>query len=165
MQPLAVVWAFEVSSVVPASPADVWARVTTIEGINAELMPLARMTCPDRFVRIDPRSVPLGERLFRSWILLFGFLPVDYDDLTLLRVEPERGFLEDSTMLSQRRWIHERILEPAPGGCRVTDRIRFEPRIPAAGAVFLPVFQLFFRHRHRRLVRHFSAEAPAWQRP
>lgn len=152
-------WGFEVSSLVPASPAEVWARVTTIEGINDELMPLARMTCPKRFVRIDPASVPLGERLFRSWILLLGFLPVEYDDLTLVRIEPERGFLEDSTMLSQRRWIHERMLEPVAGGCRVTDRIRFEPRLPGTGRVFLAVFRLFFRHRHRRLVRHFSGEA------
>ena len=147
---------FQVSSVVPASPAEVWARVSSIEGINHELMPLARMTCPRRFAAIDPAVVPLGERLFRSWILLFGVLPVDYDDLTLVRVEPGRGFLETSRMLSQRRWVHERTLEAVPGGCRVTDRIGFEPRLAPAAGVFRRVFRLFFAHRHRRLGAFFA---------
>ena len=149
---------FEVSSIVRASLPAVWARVSSIEGINHELMPLARMTCPARFVGLDPARIPLGERLFRSWILLFGVLPVDFDDLTLVRLEPGHGFLESSTMLSQRRWIHERILEPVDGGCRVTDRIGFEPRLAVGGRVFLAVFRFFFRHRHRRLGRFFSTE-------
>ena len=149
---------FEVSSVVPASPAAVWARVSTIEGINHELMPLAAMTCPARFAGLDPATVPLGERLFRSWILLFGVLPVDFDDLTLARVEAGRGFLETSTMLSQRQWVHERILEPVDGGCRVTDRIGFEPRIPGGARAFLALFRFFFRHRHRRLAQFFAKE-------
>jgi ligand-binding SRPBCC domain-containing protein len=150
---------FEVTSVVPASPDVVWSRVSTIEGVNDELMPLARMTCPRRYagMRLDPSVVPLRERAFRSWILLFGILPVDFDDLTLLRIEPGRGFLEQSPMLSQRLWIHERSLEPVAGGCRVTDRIRFEPRLPGLGHVLLPVFRFFFRHRHRRLGRFFRA--------
>jgi hypothetical protein len=59
-------------------------------------------------------------------------------------------------MLSQRRWVHERTLEAVPGGCRVTDRIGFEPRLPAAARVFLRVFRLFFAHRHRRLGAFFA---------
>ena len=149
---------FEVSSLVPASPEAVWARVSSIDGINHELMPLARMTCPPEFVAIDPARVPLGVRLFRSWVLLFGVVPVDYDDLTLVRVEPGRGFLESSRMLSQRRWVHERTLAPAGAGCRVTDRIEFEPRLPIGGRLFLLVFRFFFRHRHRRLLRWFARE-------
>ena len=50
----------------------------------------------------------LGERLFRSWILLFGVLPIDYDDITLVSIEPGRGFHERSSMLSMRVWEHER---------------------------------------------------------
>lgn len=147
---------FRISSLVPASPAEVWARVSTIEGINFELMPLARMTCPAGFVGLDPARVRLGERLFRSWVLLFGLVPIEYDDLTLLRVEPGRGFLESSRMLSQRRWVHERTLEAVPGGCRVTDRIGFEPRLPGSGRGFLGVFRFFFAHRHRRLRAFFA---------
>src|SRR4029077_13176970 len=126
---------FEVSSVVSATPERVWARVSTMEGVNHELMPLVRMTCPRRYagLRLDPEIVPLGVRAFRSWVLALGILPVDWDDLTLVRIEPGRGFLEDSTMLSQRRWVHERTLAAVDGGCRVTDHIRFEPRLPGLG--------------------------------
>ena len=145
------------SSVVPATPARVWARVSTMAGVNYELRPLVSMTCPRRYagLRLDPDLVPLGERIFRSWILLLGILPIDWDDLTLVRIERGVGFLESSTMLSQRRWVHERTLAAVDGGCRVTDHITFEPRLPGLGRVFLPVFRFFFRHRHRRLARWF----------
>ena len=58
-------------------------------------------------------------------------------------------------MLSQRRWVHRRDLDPAPTGTRVTDRIEFEPRAPGVGALLLPLFRAVFRHRHRRLAVHF----------
>lgn len=153
---------FQVSSVVPATPAEVWTRAGTIEGVNYELLPFARMTCPRAFagMRLDDATATPGERLFRSWILLFGVLPIDWDDLTLVRVEPDRGFLESSTMLSQRRWIHERTLEHVPGGCRVTDRIEFEPRLSLPSGLFLGVFRFFFQHRHRRLARWFGKATP-----
>ena len=146
---------FEVASVVPAPPDAVWDRVTTFEGVNDELMPIVRMTCPTSLRRIDPATVPLGRTWFRSWILLFGVLPFDYDDLRLLAIEPGRGFHEDSTMLTQRRWVHRRDLEPVDGGTRVRDRIDFEPRVPGLGAVLGIVFRAVFRHRHRRLAAHF----------
>ena len=40
-------------------------------------------------------------------------IPIDYDDLTLVALEPGRGFHERSRMLSMRVWEHERTLEPA----------------------------------------------------
>ena len=75
----------------------------------------------------------LGERIFRSWVLLFGVLPIDYDDLTLIALEPGRGFHERSRMLSMRVWEHERTLEPdGEGGCRVRDRLSLRAaRCPA----------------------------------
>ena len=148
---------FDVASDVDASPAQVWARVTTPEGINGELMPIVRMTLPRGLASLDPASVPIGEPLGRCWLLLFGFLPFDYDDLMLVRLEEEVGFHERSTMLSQRVWEHERTLEPlAGGGCRVTDRITFEPRLPLPARFLRPVFRFVFRHRHRRLRRFFG---------
>ena len=147
---------FEVSSTVAAPPEAVWARVASFEGVNDELMPLVRMTCPAAFRRIDPAVVPVGRPWFRSWLLLFGVLPFDWDHLRIVAIEPGRGFHEDSTMLSQRRWVHRRILEPVAGGTRVTDRIAFEPRLPFLGALLRPVFQTVFRHRHRRLAARFG---------
>lgn len=149
------VQSFEVASVVPAPPAHVWERITSFEGVNHELMPIARMTCPPEFRRIDPASVPLGRRWFRSWILLFGLLPFDYDDLCVVTLEPGRGFHEDSTMLTQRRWVHRRDLEAVAGGTRVRDRIDFEPRVAFLGPLQRAIFRAVFRHRHRRLAAHF----------
>jgi hypothetical protein len=125
-----------------ASPAAVWERIITPEGINHELMPLMRMTVPRDVDALDPASVPVGERLFRSWVLLFGFIPFDYDDIGLVRFEPGHGFHERSTMLSQRRWEHERTLEPEP--------VAVVRRLVAAT----------FAHRHRRLRGYFGG-APA----
>jgi ligand-binding SRPBCC domain-containing protein len=145
-----------VESRLEAEPAVVWARVMSAEGINDELGPWFRMTVPRGLDSLDLESVEPG-RLGRSWVLLFGLVPVDYDDLGLERIEPGRGFLERSTMLSQRLWEHERTIEPvAGGGCTVTDRIAWEPRPPLPGRLLRPLFAAVFRHRHRRLRRHFS---------
>jgi len=146
-----------VSSRLAAEPAAVWARVASAAGINFEMAPLFRMTVPRGLEALDLDGVEPG-RLGRSWILLFGVLPVDYDDLGLERIEPGRGFLERSTMLSQRLWEHERTIEPlAGGGCTVTDRVAWEPRLPLPGRLLRPAFGAFFRHRHRRLRRYFGS--------
>ncbi|HEX6688437.1 MAG TPA: hypothetical protein VF085_07200 [Solirubrobacterales bacterium] len=134
----------------------IWDRVTTPAGINDEMWPYLRMTLPRGLERIDPAEIEIGKRLGRSWILLFGLLPFDYDDLSLARLDPGEGFLERSTMLSQRLWEHERTLEQIEGGCKVTDRVRWEPRLGLLASPLRPVFAWFFRHRHRRLARHFG---------
>jgi ligand-binding SRPBCC domain-containing protein len=148
---------FTVSSIVPAPPDVVWGRVASFAGVNHELMPIARMTAPHDARAIDPAVVPLGRPWFRSWILLFGILPFDYDHLLIRSIEPGRGFHEDSTMLSQRRWVHRRRLEPAGDGTRVTDEVEFEPRLPVVGPLLRVVFEAVFRHRHRRLGAFFAS--------
>ena len=145
-----------VSSRLSAPPEAVWERAMSAAGINDELGPLLRMTVPRGLDELDLATVEPG-RLGRSWILLFGLLPVDYDDLGLERVEPGRGFLERSTMLSQRLWEHERTIEPAAGGgCTIADRVAWEPRPPLPGRLLRPLFGAVFRHRHRRLRRRFG---------
>jgi hypothetical protein len=146
-----------VESRLEAAPEAVWERVMSAKGINDEMAPFFRMTVPRGLDGLDLDRVEPGQ-LGRSWILLFGLLPVDYDDLGLERIEPGRGFLERSTMLSQRLWEHERTIEPlAAGGCTVADRVAWEPRLPLPGGLLRPLFGAFFRHRHRRLRRHFAA--------
>ena len=142
---------FEVSSLIPAPPERVWERIITPAGINHELRPWMTMTVPRGIKRLDPESVELGRPLGRSWVLLFGLLPFDYDDVTLVELEPGRRFLERSPMLSQRSWQHERIVEAIEGGSRVTDRVRMEPRLGLPAAPLRPLFRAVFRHRHRRL--------------
>jgi ligand-binding SRPBCC domain-containing protein len=146
----------ELASRLDAPASAVWDRIASFEGVNDELMPLMRMTAPPDVRRLEPDQVVLGERICRSWVLLFGLLPFDYDDLVLVALEPGRGFHEDSTMLSMRRWQHERWIEPAGEGTLVRDRLTFEPRLPLPGRVFAPIVRGTFRHRHRRLRNRFG---------
>ena len=126
------------------APADaVWARVTTFAGINDEFRPLMRMTAPRALREGSIADMPVGERLCRSWILLGGVLPVEYDDLTLVEVETGR-FLERSSMLTH------------PEGALVTDRVAFTPRRGIPAAVTARLVGLTFSYRHRRLQRRFS---------
>ena len=146
-----------VESRLAASPERVWEHAGAIAGVNDELGGLLRMTAPAG-ARIDGPDVPLGRRWFRSWLLLGGVLPVEYyDDLTLVRVEPGRGFLERSSAPTVRVWERERTLEPlADGGTRVRDRVRAEPRLPVPAAVPRALIAAIFRLRHRRLRRRFA---------
>lgn len=147
----------QVGSELRAGPKEVWERVVTAEGVNAELGPWMRMTVPRGFEDFGIEAVEPGQRIGRSWVLLFGLIPFDYDDLTLVRVDPGHGFLERSSMLSMRLWEHERTIEPQGDGCTVTDRLAWEPRLPLAGALLRPVVGAIFRHRHRQLRRHFGS--------
>ena len=65
---------FEVTSVVAAPPEEVWRRISTMAGVNAELGPIFRMTHPADVDSLSPDDVVPGERLFRSWVLLFGIV-------------------------------------------------------------------------------------------
>jgi len=138
-----------------ADAETVWARAIDPAGINDELMPLMRMTVPRGAEDFGLEDEAPG-RIGRSWVLLFGLIPFDYDDIELVRVDPGRGFLERSTMLSMRLWEHERTIEPHPHGedrCQLADRIAFEPRLPLPGAWLRPLIRAVFNHRHRRLRR------------
>ena len=149
----------EQSSLVARPAADVWERAITEEGINDELSPILRMTMPRGLRGKTIDDVEVGVPLGRSWILLGRILPVDYDDLCLIELEPGRRFLERSRTLTFAVWQHERVIEAAgEGSCRVTDRLGFELKrgiawVPGAGRVAAAVVAFLFRHRHRRLSR------------
>lgn len=148
-----------VSSELEAGAEAVWARAIDPAGINHELRPLMRMTVPKGAEDFGLDGLEPGH-IGRSWIFYFGFLPLDYDDLTIVRVEPGRSFLERSSMLSMRLWEHERTLEPlGEGRCRIEDRLAWEPRLPLPGALLRPMVRAIFNHRHRRLRSYFGAAA------
>lgn len=142
---------FEIRSRLAADAPTVWAHASSLEGVNRELAPLCRMTFPAHARVLTAETVPLGQRLFRSWVLLGGVLPVDYDDLVLVELEPGRRFLERSTLATQRQWEHERTLTPVAGGVELTDRLRFEPRLGWMLGASRAVVRTLFTHRHRRL--------------
>jgi len=144
----------EVSSRLEAPPEVVWERVITPEGINDELGPWLRMTVPGG--SFDLNDVELGKPIGRSWVLLLGLIPVDYDDITLIEVDRGRGFLERSRMLSQRAWQHRRTISPTGPGTLITDSVSWEPRLRLPAGTLRPLFERIFRHRHRRLIERFG---------
>ena len=148
--------AFEISSDLAATPETVWQRVVTPAGINDELLPLMRMTMPRQLRGATIDQLPLRQPVGRSWLLLFGLVPVDYDDLALAEVDPGRRFFEQSTMLTQSQWTHERIVEAHEGGCRVADRLSWQGRTKAFEMLYGLAVPVLFRHRHRRLRRRFG---------
>lgn len=127
--------------------------------MNREFRPFLRMTFPSDIGDLTVGWQP-GKRLFRSWLLLAGIVPIDYDDVVFEEVEPGQRFLERSTLLSQRVWEHERRIEPTRGGSRVTDRVYFVPRWAWLAGLYRFVFSAVFRWRHHNLRRLFG-EAPA----
>lgn len=129
-----------------------------MRGVNRELWPWLRMTHPKGLQRLDQQPVPLNQRLFRSWLLVLGWLPVDYDDIGFEELDPGSGFVEVSTMLSLRTWRHERRIVAVPDrGCLLTDRLTFEPRIPGTGRIAMRIVRKLFDHRHARLRRRFGS--------
>jgi ligand-binding SRPBCC domain-containing protein len=149
------------TSRVAATAEEVWRRAVSPEGINYELGPWLRMTMPASVRGMGIDDVPLGEPLGRSWILLFGVIPVDYDDLCLVEREPGRRFLERSRLLSMATWQHEREVRPVGQVCEVTDRLAFELRrglaaVPGSTRLAQATVAWLFRHRHRRIKAWFG---------
>ena len=147
---------FRIATDLAAPAAEVWQRVIAIEGVNDELRPLMRMTVPRDLRGANLDDLPLGKTAGRSWILLFGLVLVVYDDLAIAERGRGRRFLEKSRMLTQADWWHERTVTDRPGGSRIEDRLTWKGRFPPMGALYQLVIPIVFRHRHRRLTRHFG---------
>ncbi len=140
---------FKSKLAVPAEES--WRWAVSVDGISSELRPLLKMTTPRNVKSLLDLDIRLGQRLFRSWILLFGILPVDRSDLTLVELEPGRRFLEQSPMLSMLLWRHERIVTPIAGGSTITDRLEFRPRFSKRLTRWF--VKKLFTHRHAVLRR------------
>ena len=136
-----------------ASRDRVWAWITSVEGISRELWPILKMTAPRNARSIQDVLIEPGKPLFRSWILLFGVLPVDRSDLTLLQLEEGTGFVEESPMLSMSLWRHERSLATNGEGTILKDMLTFKPRL--ATPLMKWFIQTVFTHRHVVLRRQF----------
>jgi hypothetical protein len=144
-----------------AHPADeVWATISTMDGVNAELGPYVRMTHPRSMPAITDVEIVPGKVLFHSWVLLFGVVPFDRHAFAFERVTIGRGFVEESTSWLHRRWRHERTLADSPGGGRVvSDHLTIEPRIAITAPLERRIVRAVFDHRHARLrAAEFAAQ-------
>lgn len=133
-----------------------WAAISTMDGVNAELAPWVRMSVPPPVRGKSLADVPIDEVAFDSWLLAFRFVPFDRHHLRLVEVHPGRGFLERSSSWLQRVWQHERTLESIEGGTLICDRITVEPNIAAAAPIVRAIVVRLFRHRHARLRARFG---------
>ena len=149
----------EHQSIVDAPAEQVCARVVTPEGINDEVRPWMTMSMPRGATSLTVDIVPIGETIGRAWLRLFGVVPFDYDRLTIAELVPGRSFDEQSTMMSMRRWRHQRSVSPDGNGKAVVhDRITFQLRAPLRPLtpIVAAGLRALFAHRHRRLQRHFA---------
>jgi ligand-binding SRPBCC domain-containing protein len=150
MQPKSVQLSFHSRLQAPAE--DVWKHSTNFDLLNREFAPWLKMTSPNSSLLEVPQGSQLPVQLFRSYILLFGILPVEYDDIGLEAWQEGRWFQEDSTMLSMKVWRHRReILPQGEGSCRIQDDLEFVPRIGVLGPAARLAAGLVFSHRHNRL--------------
>lgn len=143
-----------------APTPEIWERVVTAEGLNDELRPWLTMSLPPQLSAGPLDHARLGVPLGRAWLRAFGVVPFEWDDLVLAEVDPGRRFHEISSMMTARRWEHERTLTPIGAqGTRIHDRVVFEARLggQAVEALMLMLVSAVFTHRHRRLRRRFGA--------
>lgn len=133
-----------------------WQHITQMKNINVELSPFIKMTYPAKMSEIGDREVLMNEVLFKSWILLFGFIPIDLHHLCLGKIDFGTGFYENSYSVYMRYWKHTRTINERNEKVFVRDEIHFSPRISFAGLVLLPFFKLFLKNRHKNLAKAFS---------
>jgi ligand-binding SRPBCC domain-containing protein len=134
---------------VSAPPLKVWEWITSLKGISSEMRPFFRMSAPEGVMTIEDLDVVPGRMLFRSRVFLFGFIPVDRSDITLIEFEKGSGFVEESPMGTMKLWRHERRIITTPVGSRIIDRLAFEPETASS---FIGWFiRIVFKHRHRVL--------------
>merc|ERR1719487_133258 len=108
------------------------------------------MTCPYSSLQLTA-SLANGKTLFRSWLLLFGILPIEYDLISIDECTDGTSFVENSSMGLMSVWRHARTLHTTNQGTLITDELTFCPRIPFSGWFLSLIVRLLFRYRHHRL--------------
>jgi len=148
---------FELSSTLDCSKETIQ-RTLTMEGVNAELGPLVRMTAPPAWQNVPIPEWPEKEPLFKSWILLFGLVPIDRHSFYFDSVDAG-GFSEASSSWMNRLWRHTRQIDSVESGVRVKDAVEFELRLPFLGRLLLPIYKAVLQRRHRYLRRMHGGSA------
>jgi hypothetical protein len=121
--------------------------------------PILKLDFPQGMTHIPRDGSGLNKPLGNCKFLLFGFLPVDLSRLTFVEVEPGRRFVEQSPLLSMKRWRHERVITPGTDGTKVVDNLEFTPRFGTPVVAWF--ISKFFKHRHKVLLEHYRERRSA----
>lgn len=147
------------SSVLEAPPDVVWERAGRVSGINDELWPLAKMTCPAHLDRIAAPPHAVGQPPVHSWMLVLGVVPIERRTIQFDLLEEGR-FVDCSTGWLNGRWRHDRsVAARDDGSTLLIDKLVLESRVRLMRVLLRPTVTWMFRRRHRRLRRHFDAGA------
>lgn len=147
---------FELEIFLPLSAELLAADILSIRGVNFELFPFVRMTAPTDWKEKPISMWPVDTALFASFVLLFGFIPLDWHRFRFCSVGAE-GFKESSSSFINRQWQHERMILSCDAGVTVKDSVAFESKIELLGAVLLPVYKAIFAYRHKRLASRYGS--------
>lgn len=149
---------FEMQSLLQAEHLLVSCEILTMSGVNYELFPFAKMTAPGHWKDKPISEWPIGKNLFASVILLFGLIPVDFH-IFGLQHRQNTGFQEVSTSFVNQEWKHHRTISQQDSGCLVIDVVEYIPKVSFLGKLMQPIYQLIFRHRHKRLKVKYKANS------
>jgi hypothetical protein len=147
-------FSFSISSRHPVELFSVWSHISSMKGVNYELMPYIRMTYPKNRESIAASDTSLfkpGETVFLSLILLFGCIPFDLHWLCFDSIEIGTGFHENSVTLLNSMWKHRRLLTQYRNYVEIRDEVEFSPRLPVMGYILLPIVRFIFGRRHEKL--------------
>ena len=149
---------FTISSNLPVTAEEIL-RTLTMAGVNSELSPLVKMTAPRSWANRSILEWPEQQHLFDSWILFLGMLPIDRHSFYFDSINPHEGFIEASSSTTNSRWCHQRRISPAQEGCRVSDIVEYQSRLPLLGYLLKPIYRLVFWCRHRNLRSKYGGYA------
>ncbi len=112
------------------------------------------MTMPKDIKSLNDLSITPSQPIFHTRIFLFGILPIDYSDLTLLEIKINEGFAEESPMGSMKLWRHERKILPTAIGSKIIDHLTFQPKW--GNSIVAWFIRKLFEHRHNVLKRYLN---------
>ncbi len=100
---------FKIKSDLAIEPSVFWSK-TSMRSVNWELWPIVRMTSPKEWENRPIDSWEGDVELFKSWILLFGLIPVDRHSFRLRNTPEGFVFNECSKSWVNKEWNHHRTI-------------------------------------------------------
>ena len=66
--------------------------------------------------------------------------------------------LVQSDSLVMKLWQHQRKIEDLGKQVRVTDIVKFQPKLRIIGFLLAPIYEQVFKHRHKRIRKKYDGQ-------